>query len=197
MLRGTASVVAVGLLAACGTSTRAPASVAPATPTPATFSGIGFTVGVPRGWYSETIVNDGASGTIYGLASQDVQLPADGVVPQGVIGIEIGYAAASSVPAQDGDPSTMTPVQLVTTTAGIPQGATLVSEEQPTTTTLDGVTAGMVTFTYTYDGMTATDVDVVAYRDQAVYAIGLEMQPDLLGQGQQALTATLRSWAWR
>ncbi len=197
MLKVTASVVAVGLLAACGMSTQAPASVPPATPTPATFSGIGFTVGVPHGWYSETIVNDGAAFTLYGFASQDVQLPEDGVVPHGVIGIEIGYVAGSSVPAQIVDPSTMSPVQLATSMVGIPEGATLVSQEQPTTTTLDGVTAGMVTLTYTYDGMTATDVDVVAYQAQAVYAIELEVQPDLLAQGQQALTSTLRSWAWQ
>ena len=163
---------------------------------PSVLTGQGFSASVPAGWHSETIADNGAAGVLYGMASRDVQLPQQGMVPSGVVGIEIAYYPQSSLPPQLNDAKDMPPTYLVNAVAAVPSSGTITAHGSASETSVGGTAAGLVTISYTEAGATRADVDAAVYHGGGVYVIVLETSPDLLAQGRHVFNATLAAWQW-
>ncbi len=143
-----------------------------------------------------------AGATVYQLTSPSsaaVSPFIHGPPPAGVIAVDITDASVALVESLDHDPeaAAQTPIQILPSIVSEPSGATGVVNLEPVhPTSLDGLAAAAVGYSYSYQGVWDVQLDVLARNGQEVEGIEMDADPALATQAKAALATILAHWSW-
>lgn len=167
----------------------------------ATVAGSPFTTSEPAG-FRLSVSHPIAGVTYYQLTSPStaaVPLLIQGPPPAGVIVLSITVVSAATVAKTGNDPgaATQTPIQLLPHAVSEPSGAVgVVASVAPHGTSLDGVAAAAVQYSYSYDGVADIQADVFTRNGQNIEGIELDAEPALAAQSIAAMDTILSHWHW-
>jgi hypothetical protein len=178
-----------GLLAVALVAAAPAAAVAQS---PVAVTGDSFTTTLPGGWTSHDYASVG--GRAWGFASPGATTNKLATPSPGGIGVTAWVASASKVRHRLGSlPSN--PVKLVAKLTGVPRGAKHVKvTSKPHASTLAGLKAGTMTFTYTLGTRSIVQRDVAVRRKGKLYEIELDVDGANATAGQAALRSILAAW---
>ncbi len=196
--------VAIALVAAAGTAfalTRPNASPQQSlrpTSLRQLLRGAGFTTEYPAGW--RLTVNRPVAGlTSYALGSSSGKLNGLNIPAPGEVGITVTeYSLAKFARLADPAAPAQSALTLLPHVIGIPRSAQSPAVLTPLhATTLGGVPAASVTWSYTYNGVGNLQSDVVARRAGAIVAIEMDAEPALASRAHGAMATALQQWRWQ
>jgi hypothetical protein len=140
--------------------------------------------------------------TVYQMTSPSTTAVApfiQGPPPAGVIAIDITDVSVAVVASLDHDPAAggQTPIQILPSTINEPSGATGVVNLEPLhSTSLDGLAAAAVGYSYSYQGVWNVQLDVLARNGQELDGIEMDAEPSLATRAKAALGTILARWNW-
>jgi hypothetical protein len=184
------SLVLALAIAGCGGSNDAVDPPRPAAPLAQTetrpFVEQGFRTAVPRGWHRRLVKRDGER--LHFLNSGRGHANDFGLAQPGEVGLTI---ARQQVPR---DASARGQLARI---AATPDGAFGVTRSRPIeSASLDGAQAATTQFTYTYEGRSFVQSNVVAiYRGVLVF-IEVDVEPPRAADGDQVMATVRRAWRW-
>ena len=144
-----------------------------------------FKTAVPSGWNSRIARGDGMR-THY-LNSGSGQANDFGLAGMGQIGLTIARQRTQ-------DSSAAVALERI---VGTPPGAIGVKRTQPATdTTLAGAEAATTQYTYTFDGVTYVQSNLVAVTGGVTVFIEVDAPPAQADEAQRTLATVIRNWRW-
>jgi hypothetical protein len=144
-----------------------------------------FRTAVPSGWNSRIARGDGMR-THY-LNSGAGQANDFGLAGMGQIGLTIARQRTQ-------DSSAAVALERI---VGTPPGAVGVKRTQPATdTTLAGAEAATTQYTYTFDGVTYVQSNLVAVTGGVTVFIEVDASPAQADEAQRTLATVIRNWRW-
>jgi hypothetical protein len=160
-----------------------------------------FDAALPAGW---VVVQDRSNAKgARGLHLSSTGAPIDGlgIGPDGTAAITIAESAPNLLDKATigGRPaSSISPAKMLPLVIGQPaQAVSVVTNEKPTSISLDGAPAAEAAFGYGFEGRSMMQVDVIAEHGGRLFTVELDAEPALARQSTAAWLQVLSSWRWR